>query len=387
MADKTPTPEEAITGPAVPAGFSGIRPWVMLYRPLIGLLLVGGGVFFFTHPLTVHGTAAPGSLSGKVSAVDAGGIVAKPHATLMPAPTPHPVAQSDVGAGPATAPSLAPVAVATPLPVPAPGSGALPPAALPVPATPSTESPAQAAARARDAADRAALGAPLPAPAPVASNAARQKDATAYDSAPPDGTFLEPGHIAPVTLYTSVDSTVNGGPALLIGYFGGDVLDYYQRYVLIPRNSRALGHLAESSLQPGQDRVGAMWSSILLPNGHTISLTDSPGVDLTGTVGFSGKIDNHERGALGRVVAFSILAAGAQLAQPQNGSNCGGNTGCSPSVGQSIAQGLGTQIQTLATTQYNRASQTPPSLHVIEGAQVGLEITNFLPIRPYGSQQ
>lgn len=59
--------------------------------------------------------------------------------------------------------------------------------------------------------------------------------------------------------------------------------------------------------------------------------------------------------------------------------------GCSRSVGQSIAQGFGAQIQTLATTQYNRGAQTPPSLHVIEGAQVGLEITRFLPIRPYGS--
>ncbi len=409
MADKTPTPEkpatieDALRGPEQPEGFSGIRPFVMGYKPAIAVILLGGGLWYFTHPLTVHGSAQAGTIPGKVSGVAAGDIVAQPHAgaTLKPLvrATLKPVsqvAQTDLtgtsgtgSAGATAAVTLAPGPpvqqnVSEPAQAPqtaaAPQYGAAPPIAA---AAPATESPVQVAAAKREAADRTALEAPLPAPAPVSPDAAnRVKEA---DSAPPSGTFLEPGHVVPITLQTSIDSTV-GGPALVMGYVGGNVLDYYQRVVVIPRFSKTLGHLVGSQLQPGQDRIGAIWSTILLPNGHTISLTDSPGVDLTGTVGFSGKIDNHERGQLARVVAFSILAAGAQLAQPQNANNCGGSFGCSPSVGQSIAQGLGTQIQTLATTQYNRGAQTPPTLHVIEGAQVGLELTTFLPIAPYGSQ-
>ncbi len=403
MAAKTPTSEkpetieDALRGPQQPEGFSGIRPFVMVYKPAIAVILLGGGLWYFTHPLTLHGAAQAGTMPGKVSGVAAGDIVAQPHAgatlkplaraTLRPASQ---VARTDLtGTGVTAAATLAPgsaVQQTAPEPAQAPQTASVPQYGAAAPAAPATESPIRLAAERREAADRSAVEAPLPAPAPIATNGDRAKDASAYNAAPPSGTFLEPGHIAPITLYTSVDSTVNGGPALLIGYFGRDVLDYYQRSVLIPRYSRALGHLAGSSLQPGEDRMGAIWSSILLPNGHMIALNDAPGVDLTGTVGFSGKLDNHERGQLARVVAFSILAAGAQLAQPQNATNCGGNFGCSPSVGQSIAQGLGTQIQTLATTQYNRGAQTPPSLHVIEGAQVGLEITSYLPIAPYGSQ-
>lgn len=73
MADKpAPTLEEGITGPRVPAGFSGIRPWVMGYKPLALVLLLGGGVYFFTHPLTMHSAAQAGTMNGKVSPVDAG---------------------------------------------------------------------------------------------------------------------------------------------------------------------------------------------------------------------------------------------------------------------------------------------------------------------------
>ena len=335
MADKTPTPEEAITGPAVPEGFSGIKPWVMMYKPAIAALLVGGGIFFFTHPLTTH--AAPnGTMVGKVSPVDAGAIVAQPHSTSVP--TPHHAAVTQVAATDVTGASsgatatvtLAPsstVAEIQAAPAQAPQQPVGPGAAM-APAAPATDSPARVAARAQESADRAALDAPLPASAPIAANADRPKDASAYEVAAPAGPFLEPGHIIPITLSTSVDSQIGGGPAMLMGYVGRNVLDYYQRVVLIPHNAKVLGHLVSTQLQPGQNRVGVVWTMILF-NGRAIALTGD-GVDLTGTVGFSGKVDNHERGELERVLAFSVLAAGAQLAQPQNANNCGGSFGCSP---------------------------------------------------------
>jgi len=392
MADKpAPTLEEGITGPRVPAGFSGIRPWVMGYKPLALVLLLGGGVYFFTHPLTMHSAAQAGTMNGKVSPVDAGAIVAQPHVTLAPhprpvQPTPQRVAASDVGAaaaqpvGAAAAPPGA-VAVAEPAQLTAAA-----PAAQPAPVSPPTESPAQVAARERDAADRAALAAPLPPVAPITPGAERPKDASAYDTAPPPFPFLAPGTEVDVSLYTSIDSTVQGaGTGTLIGYVGKDVLDAYKRVVVIPRNSKALGHLVSTAPRPGQSRVGVVWTGILLPNQHLLSLVDAPGIDLTGTLGFGAAIDNHTRKELVNVLAFSVLAAGAQIAQPAQSNGYGGYA--APSVGQSIGQAVGKQIASMAANAYNRSSQVQPTAHVVEGAQVGIMLTNFMPMQAWDATQ
>jgi hypothetical protein len=107
MPDNKPTLEEAIAGPRKPEGWSGIQPWVMGYKPAIAALLIGGGIYFFTHPLVLHGAAQAGTIQGRVSAVDAGAIVAQPRATLVPRPpvrrfTPMPVqvAAADLGTMP-----------------------------------------------------------------------------------------------------------------------------------------------------------------------------------------------------------------------------------------------------------------------------------------------
>ncbi len=387
-----PAPEEAVTGPKTPSGFSGIRPWVSGIRIFPLVLLCGGAGWYLTHPLQLHSEATAGTMSGKVGHVDPGDVVGHPAASARPAPAqPHPavtfaqVAKSDLDASappPASSSAsagttTADVAAAPPAPVYAPAA-----------TSPPTASPAQIAAQKRAEADRAALDAPLPASSSMAAPV-RAKAAADYDVAPPSDVFLAPGTEIDVTLYTSIDSTVQSGqPGTIVGYVGRDVLDFDKRVVVVPSRSKIIGHMATTTLQPGQNRIGVIWSGILLPNGHTIVLEGAPGIDLTGTTGFGAAIDNHTRKELTNVIAFSILAAGAQLAQPQAGNGCGSNSfGCSPSVGQSIGQAVGTQISNAATAAYNRSSQAQPTAHVVEGAQVGVMLTNYMAMHAWDPTQ
>jgi type IV secretory pathway VirB10-like protein len=135
----------------------------------------------------------------------------------------------------------------------------------------------------------------------------------------------------------SIDSTVPGG---ITGFVGRDVLDFYKRVTLIPANSQVVGHMVTTALQPGQNRIGVVWEGIVLPNGHEIMLDAAPGIDLTGTAGFAAAIDNHTRKEIVNVIAFSILAAGAQLAQPTN-TGCNSNGfGCTRQLGKRLGHRL-----------------------------------------------
>jgi type IV secretory pathway VirB10-like protein len=368
-----PTAEEAVTGPKTPLGFSGIRPWVMGIRIVPIAILVGGAGWYLSHPLSVNSSASAGTIQGKVAAVDPGDLVARPveSPTARPKPAAQLVAKSDLG------PSMS--QTATPLPQP-------PPAPVYAAATIApTLSPTQLAEQKRAEDDRAALDAPLPLSSPMTVAAAPTKAAD-YDVAPPSDIFLAPGTEIDVTLETSIDSTVQTGETgTIIGFTGNrPVLDYYKRVTVIPALSKIVGHMASTTLQPGQSRIGVIWNAIQLPNGHSILLDNAPGIDLTGTTGFGAAIDNHTRKEIVNVIAFSLLAAGAQLAQPQAANACGsGNYGCAPSVGQSIGQAFGTQVSTLAANAYNRSSQVQPTAHVIEGAQVGVMVTGYLPMRAW----
>jgi type IV secretory pathway VirB10-like protein len=357
---------------------SGIRPYVAWLRFLpLGLIVLGVG-WVFTHPLASPTNAATsGTIVGNVNSVDPADLVAHPARTLPPAPvrtaTPHlQVAANDLGA-----------AGVTPAPVQG-ASGASAPVAPDPPAAAATMSPAAIAAQRRAEEDEAARDAPLVSDSSATTNrvaaAPEPTRAAGYDVAPPAGPFLGPGTEIDVTLYTSIDSTV---PGMITGFVGRDVLDFYKRVVLIPARSKVVGHMATTSLQPGQNRIGVVWEGILLPNGHEITLEGAPGIDLTGTTGFGATIDNHTRKEIVNVIAFSLLAAGAQLAQPQNVCNSNGYGGCTPSVGQAVGQAFGTQIANLATQAYNRSSQIQPTAHVVEGAQVGVMITGYLPLRPW----
>jgi type IV secretory pathway VirB10-like protein len=379
--------QQPITHTPAPApGWRGVQPWISSSRYVAGALLLvgffGGEIWWHTHQGTAAAADPPPAATQKVSTIDPDDLVVHPNVRVTVPPAPMRTSQA------------VPIPTAAPAQAAQGPMAAMPAAADPPPTSPPTASPAQLAAQKRAQEAQDALDAPLVAQTPggaagsaqaqvaQVAQVAQRADREGAEIAPPSGYFLAPHTLVDVTLYSSIDSTVPGG---ITGWVGRDVLDYYERIVLIPKNSKIVGHMATTSLQPGQNRIGVVWEAVILPNGYEIALDNEPGVDLTGTTGFGATIDNHTRKELLNVIAFSVLAAGAQLAQPQN--VCNGYGGCAPSVGQSIGQALGTQLSTYAANQYQRSANTQPTAHVVEGAQVGVETTGYLALPPWNPAQ
>ena len=207
---------------------------------------------------------------------------------------------------------------------------------------------------------------------------AGNSSATQPDQPPISPYVLERGMVIPATLFTSIDSTIAG---TVVAYVNQDVYDAQHQVVVVPRGARITGSFANGAVQ-GQRRLSVSWDAIKLPNGHTIELDSMPGVDLSGTSGFGAAVDNHMREMFSHVVLLSVLGAGAQLSQPQISSSCGSGY-CAPSIGQSIAGSVGTQIAQAGNAIVQRDANIAPTLHVVEGAQVAIMVEHDLPLRPW----
>ncbi len=409
------TPEQLVASARRAPGTVAVRPAV--------IVLIVASVFVLLGLMLVLVTGRMGAVvAGTLGAgpTPAPGFVTSPHAADVADlgyATPKPTLRRDVEPTPIPDVTLNPTLLAgnpiTPAPAPpdapsdAPPNAAPPPAALAAapaepPVNPPTESPAERRARSAANAAQAAAQSKLEVTLPGASANAPSREETHgnghgdrarhnghsddpddYDIAPGSDYVLQRGQLIPVTLYSSIDSTVGG---LIIGYASEDVWDALHRAVVVPRGAKLIGTFGRGATQ-GQRRLAVVWDSIKLPNGHTIVLDNMPGIDLTGTSGFGAAVDNHSRQLFRNVVLLSILSAGAQLAQPGNGScNSGGYSGCTPSLGQSVAQSVGSQIANAGTQVFTRDANLEPTLHVVEGAQVGVMVEHDLPLHAWRLQ-
>lgn len=353
--------------------WQGVRGWVLLVKSLLfAAMTLAGGWYCFHLLFAPHPVAAASPSNGTVNGVAADDLSPRTPATYASASPVPQVAPSAIGG------------TAVPTTTPNQGAADPPPAAPAPPPNPATPSPTQLAAQKRAQEAQDALNAPIVAQKPglaggsaqAPAQVAQRPDQRGAEVAPPAGPFLAPGTEIDVTLYTSIDSTI---PGMISGFVGRDVLDSTLRYVLIPSRSKIIGQMATTGMQTGQSRIGVLWQTILLPNGYSISL-DMPGIDLTGTTGFGATVDSHMRKAITSAIAFSVLAAGAQILQPT--SACAGY-GCQQSVGGAVGQAVGAQIASLGSAAYNKALNSTPTAHVVEGAQVGVMVTAFLPLRPW----
>lgn len=200
---------------------------------------------------------------------------------------------------------------------------------------------------------------------------------TARTETPPSGPILQRGMIIPASLYTPIDSTV---PGIVTAQIRQDVFDATHRILVIPRGSKLIGSY-ESAMTQGQARLFVGFDSVKLPNLRTIDLGSMPGVDLNGVAGLGGKVDMHTGRLFGNVLLLSVLAAGAELAQPRT-SGCG-FYGCQESAGQAIGSAVGSNVANAATQTYDRTLSQPPTMHVPAGYILNVMVERDLPLAAY----
>lgn len=377
--------EEVVAGPHRAPGTIQVRQEIVALGIVLGICFVAFMLWFIysrtdaiTHPAQAQGLSQPAAPLAPVRPEDLG---VPPRSEALPtrqatdAPTVSTtLSPQDLAAAPAAATA-------------APAEQSVPSSANTTPITPSPEQVRQARVDRVDVERRAAAESDLIVPvsheaaslshASTARVALRSTDPDDYDLPPASDYMLRRGMVIPASLITSIDSSI---PGIVTAVVNQDVYDSQHRVIVVPRGAKLTGAYASGIVQ-GQHRLSVAWDAIQLSNDHTIVLDEMPGIDLAGTSGFGAAVDNHTRRMFSNVLLLSVLAAGAQLSQPQN--TCNSISYCPPSFGQTVASSAGTQLAQTGSAILQRDANIPPTLHVIEGAQVAIMVTHDIPMHPW----
>ncbi|OAI46002.1 hypothetical protein AYO45_01970 [Gammaproteobacteria bacterium SCGC AG-212-F23] len=179
---------------------------------------------------------------------------------------------------------------------------------------------------------------------------------------------VQAGTVIPGVLITGINSDL---PGQIKGQVRSNVYDSVSgKFLLIPQGSTLIG-LYDAQIAYGQERVLVVWKRILFPNGQSINLEGMPGVDMSGYSGFNDKVNNHYSKIFGSVILMSVLSAGAQLSQPQNNNS----PFQAPTVGQTLAQSLGTNLANTGTMLTAKNMNIQPTLEIRQGYTFNISVT------------
>lgn len=166
-----------------------------------------------------------------------------------------------------------------------------------------------------------------------------------------------------------LDQEINSDlPGQIYGHVSRDVYDSRTHSkLLIPAGSNLVGTY-DSALAYGQERLLVAWRRVNFPNGKWLDLPGLGGADPVGA-GFGDQVDNHYWRIFGATLFTSVLAAGAQLSQPQQSDALQ-----SPGVGQTLGQSVGTQIANTGTMLLQKNINIKPTLHIRAGFEFTVEV-------------
>lgn len=166
-----------------------------------------------------------------------------------------------------------------------------------------------------------------------------------------------------------LDQEINSDlPGQIYGHVSRDVYDSRTHtHLLIPAGSNLVGTY-DSAIAYGQERLLVAWKRVNFPNGQWINLQGMGGADPVGA-GFGDQVDNHYWRIFGATFLTSVLAAGAQLSQPQQSDALQ-----SPGVGQTLGQSVGTQIAATGTMLAQKNINIQPTIHIRSGFEFTVEV-------------
>jgi type IV secretory pathway VirB10-like protein len=111
------------------------------------------------------------------------------------------------------------------------------------------------------------------------------------------------------------------------------------RYLLIPQGTKIIGSY-DSQVAYGQERILAVWSRLVFPDGSSISIQGMPGEDKAGNAGFDADVNNHYAKVFGSALLMATFSAGISLSQKQS-TNAYGTLSSQQTVTQAVGQQLG----------------------------------------------
>lgn len=194
--------------------------------------------------------------------------------------------------------------------------------------------------------------------------------------APASKIMLVQNTMIPAVTLTAINSDL---PGTITARVTEDVKDSLsQRHVLVPKGSRLIGRYS-ADISPGQERVLMAFSRLVLPNGQSVNLAGSQGVDGRGQAGLGGEVNNHWFKMFGHSLAIALIA---DKAMPDKGvkqsSTLTGSTATRTVAGEVVAD--------VAKRVLDRNTQIPPTITAPEGQRIFVSITSDLPLTPWNGR-
>jgi type IV secretion system protein VirB10 len=176
---------------------------------------------------------------------------------------------------------------------------------------------------------------------------------------------LKAGAIIPGLLLTGINSDLPGN---VIGQVSENVWDTATgKHVLIPKGTRILG-VYDSEVTYGQRRVLLVWNRLVFPNGTTLNIAGSPGIDQAGYSGLSGKINEHWGTMFKSALLASIFVAGSEIVYDKDARAINENKSPRDIAGESLAG----SILDMGTKIMNKASDIQPTITIRPGKKMGI---------------
>ena len=201
---------------------------------------------------------------------------------------------------------------------------------------------------------------------------------TSVKKAPRSPYEVKAGAVIPAVMIGGINSDL---PGQVIAQVKENVYDSKTgQHLLIPQGSRLIG-LYDSSVTYGQERVLLAWNRVIFPNGDSFNLQGMPGADKGGYAGFFDEVDNRYFKIFGNAILMSIISAGVQISQPNNGGN-GNNSNQGPSVSQTVGAALGQQIGQTALTITQKNLNIQPTLKIRPGYEFNVMVTADMILPP-----
>ncbi|MDR1483040.1 MAG: TrbI/VirB10 family protein [Synergistaceae bacterium] len=176
---------------------------------------------------------------------------------------------------------------------------------------------------------------------------------------------LKAGTIIPGLLITGINSDLPGN---VLGQVSENVWDTATgRHVLIPKGTRILG-VYDSEVSYGQRRVLLVWNRLVFPNGTTLDIAGSPGIDQAGYSGLSGRVNEHWGTMFKSALIASMFVAGAEIVYDGD-SNANSENKRPRDV---AAESLASSILNMGTKIMNKASDIQPTISIRPGKKMGI---------------
>jgi type IV secretion system protein VirB10 len=180
---------------------------------------------------------------------------------------------------------------------------------------------------------------------------------------------LKVGTIIPGVLLTGINSDLPGN---VIAQVSENVWDTAMgNHVLIPKGTRILG-VYDSRVSFGQRRVLLVWNRLVFPNGTTLDIAGSPGIDQAGYSGLSGRVNEHWGKMIGTALLASVFVTGAEIVYDSDSSGNSENKSPRDVAAESAAG----SILDMGTKIMNKAADIQPTITIRPGKKMGIFVQN-----------